>query len=184
MPAIESTRERYERLTFLALLQALSQPGTVHTLSREVGETGMHAIAATLLDLETTFYTPDDVLRQNLTRLGSRPLPLPQADYLLFPRLMPGDLETLREASVGTLEYPDQAATLILGVTLDQGARLELSGPGVPGERTLQVAGLPAGLWQLRNQFSRYPLGWDLFLVDGLRLSGIPRSSQVRLQEE
>lgn len=65
--------------------------------------------------------------------------------------------------------------------------RLMLRGPGIapagriPSAATLQIAGLPLDLWRLRAERGPYPLGWDLFLVDGERVVGLPRTTQVEV---
>ncbi|MEC8196995.1 MAG: phosphonate C-P lyase system protein PhnH, partial [Pseudomonadota bacterium] len=70
---------------------------------------------------------------------------------------------------------------LVVRAALDQGANLRLTGPGI--ETTLEVAvgSLPVGFWELRRQRIRYPMGFDLFLVDGDRVLGVPRSTQVEV---
>ena len=68
---------------------------------------------------------------------------------------------------------------LIVRAQLTQGETLELSGPGIEQSRLLQIGGLPGGFWQLRRSLIRYPMGFDLLLVDGDCLVGIPRSTCV-----
>ncbi len=42
-------------------------------------------------------------------------------------------LRRLARAPVGTYQYPDESATLVVGCALGAGRELRLSGPGVPG---------------------------------------------------
>lgn len=82
--------------------------------------------------------------------------------------------------------YPDQAATLFVGCALGNAEAgesptiLKLTGPGIQGERYFRVSGLPAEFWALRERAARFPLGWDVFLVDATgKVIGLPRSTRI-----
>lgn len=173
-----NTQEARTRETFLALMWALSHPGRAHTLPQDAP---LHAIAETLLDLETSYYTPDADLSAALARTGARELEPDRAAYHFYPALTDDLLEIVRQASVGTMLYPDQAATLVIGCRFGSGRDLTLSGPGIPAGETvsIQVGHLPDGLWMLRDEKIHYPLGWDVFLIDGDQVVGLPRTTQV-----
>ncbi|MDX2163187.1 MAG: phosphonate C-P lyase system protein PhnH [bacterium] len=169
--------EARARETFLALMWSFSYPGRVYSLPD--GKTAVESIAETLLDLETSFYTPDSALEPALSRHSARSLPPQTAAYHFYPHLRTADMETVESASIGTLLYPDRAATLFIGCTLDAGETLTLSGPGVNGSLSVHVSGLPDEFWALREKRRRYPLGWDMYLIDDLRVIGLPRSVQI-----
>jgi alpha-D-ribose 1-methylphosphonate 5-triphosphate synthase subunit PhnH len=166
--------EALARETFLALMWSLSYPGRVYTIP---DANPFMAIAHTLLDLETTFFTLDVDLAGQLAATGARGLPVDEAAYHFYPVL--NDLDTVRQASVGTMLFPDRAATLVIGCRLESGQSLRLSGPGVDGQRAVQVGGLPAAFWSLRQKVNQYPLGWDIYLIDGQRVIGLPRTTMV-----
>ncbi len=174
---IFTAEEAAHRETFLALMWALSYPGRAQTLpSREP----LVAIGVALLDLETSYYTPNSALDSLLRQTTALPAPIASADYIFYPALTAADLDTLRQASIGDMLFPDRAATLILGCSFDNvGITLKLSGPGIKASTTVRVGGLPIAFWQLREQSRCYPLGWDIFLVDGDQVIGIPRSSTL-----
>jgi alpha-D-ribose 1-methylphosphonate 5-triphosphate synthase subunit PhnH len=163
--------------TFQALMWALSYPGREQTLPDHTP--AFDLIAATLLDLETTYFAPNAALAAQLARSGARPKAVSDAAYHFYPAIDTAALDLIRAASVGTLTYPDSAATLILGCTLGTGQALQFTGPGVRATITVHVGGLPDRFWALRREASRYPLGWDIFLVDGQRVMGVPRSTVV-----
>lgn len=163
--------------TFQALMWALSYPGRYQTLPASAP--AFDLIAETLLDLETTYFTPDVALAAQLARSGARPKAVSEAAYHFYPQADDAMLDLIRVASVGTLPYPDSAATLIIGCALNSGQSLRLTGPGVKTTITAHVGGLPDGFWALRRDASRYPLGWDIFLVDGQHVMGVPRSTVV-----
>lgn len=174
------TQEARANTTFRALLWALSHPGSIQTIS--AGEAGMLAIAEALLDLETSYYSPDPELHSQLFRTGARPRSATEAAYQFYPSLGDADLETLQHAPIGSYGYPDAAATLIIGCRFGAGRPLVLRGPGINGETELRVDQMPASLWQLRAETGRYPLGWDMFLCDGNRMVGLPRTTTLEVR--
>ncbi len=171
-----TSAEARARETFLALMWALSYPGRSKRLSTSSPYADM---GAALLDLETSFYTPDAELETVLRHTGARSLPSGRAAYHFYPALTVDHLGELKNASVGTMQYPDQSATLVIGCTLGQGSTVDLSGAGIQGVYTITIGGIPAEFWTLRQQIIRYPLGWDIFLVSGQDVIGIPRSTRI-----
>ncbi len=175
--------EKVNRETFLALMWAFSYPGRVQTLTVSPNES-LVAIGAALLDLETNYYTPDADLDTRLSHTTARTAPIENAEYIFYPSLNDADLTTIAQASIGEMLFPDRAATLIIGATFGAGVSMQLSGPGIQGSATVQIGGLPAGFWALRERTRRYPLGWDIFLIDGANVLGIPRSTAIMLIDE
>ena len=194
---LSTPTENAARVTFTQLLWALSYPGRRMRLPGSPTATAQAAtfnscvaIGNTLLDLETSFFTPDAELSHALTRTGARNVTAPDAAYHFYPDLSHTQqistfLAHAREASVGTLLYPDQAATLIVGCKLDAGSTfgdtLRLRGAGIASETLLTVGGIPAAFWQLREERVLYPIGWDLFLVDGDQVVGLPRTTLIEV---
>ena len=90
----------------------------------------------------------------------------------------------LEQASVGDYLYPDRSATLVIGCKWKDptGARLRLSGPGIPQQTRVQIGGLPDAFWSLRERSSRYPLGWDIYLLSGRYVIGLPRTTRVEME--
>jgi alpha-D-ribose 1-methylphosphonate 5-triphosphate synthase subunit PhnH len=176
--------EQESRDTFLALLHASSRPGTIHNLSADAYPQycypqNFSAIANTLIDLETTFYAHDDVLAMKLRRSGARPADLKDANYVMFPSIGKQELDLVKHANIGSMMYPDQSASIYIGCQLHGGTALELTGPGIDGKQAIQVNGIPAAFWTLREEAADYPLGWDVFLIDGDQVIAILRSTKV-----
>lgn len=84
--------------------------------------------------------------------------------------------------SLGTDSYPDRAATLILPVaSLEGGAPLTLTGPGIETTRQLGPRGLPEGFLAARAaNAALFPRGHDLVLVCGEELVALPRTTRIR----
>lgn len=193
---VYTPQEALTRESFLALMWALSHPGHKQKLpsSELIEQPGIFGaclkIGATLLDLETSYFTPDDALAEQLKRTTARALPAERAAYHFYPMLTGDGLTFVELAGVGTAQYPDQAATLIIGCTFegDALANFTLSGPGIngqTGQNRLRVGGLPDAFWALRRLAARFPLGWDVFLVDAAgQVVGLPRSTRIERATE
>jgi alpha-D-ribose 1-methylphosphonate 5-triphosphate synthase subunit PhnH len=176
-PPLYTPAEALARETFLALMWSLSYPGRVHNLPAQVPP--FAAISETLLDLETSFFTNEPSLRETLARHGARALDAASAAYHFYPVLTDADRDALQQASIGTLLYPDRAATLIIGCWLEQGETCTVTGPGIDGSISMRIGGIPSAFWTIREQRRRYPLGWDVLFVQGSRVIGLPRSTTI-----
>lgn len=172
--------EALQHAAFTALMWALSYPGRPQRLPA-AGPAAFALIGETLVDLETGYFTPDAALSAALARTGGRLLPPGRAPYHLYPRLDEATLAQLAAAPAGTHLDPDLGATLVLGCALGEGPELTLMGPGVARAITLRAGGLPPGLWRLRGALA-YPLGWDMLLVDGDQVVGLPRTTAVEVR--
>lgn len=176
--------ERRTRHTFHALMWALSYPGQSFDLLAS-GADAIRDIADSLLDLETSFYCEDEALMPILNHTGARHLSSDRAAYHIYPILTDEQLATVKQANIGTLAYPDEGTTLLIGCQLGVGATLTLEGPGInPAEtRQIQVQGVPRAFWDLRERAIRYPRGWDVYLIDGASLVGLPRTTRIIIEE-
>jgi alpha-D-ribose 1-methylphosphonate 5-triphosphate synthase subunit PhnH len=87
---------------------------------------------------------------------------------------------------LGSDEAPQDGGTLIVELPVSSAAptqRLLLRGPGVQGERLLDVAGVPAAFWQHRVALqTQFPRGFDLLLARERDVIAIPRSTRVEMR--
>ncbi|MCS7072759.1 MAG: phosphonate C-P lyase system protein PhnH [Anaerolinea sp.] len=170
--------ERRMRESFLALMNAFAHPGRQFLLPDSGDPFAL--IAETLLDLETSAYTPHESLGGMLAATGARLLPPAAAAYHFYSTADQAALDGIAAASTGTLTHPDTAATLIVGgCSFAGGDPWLFSGPGIHGRIAIQLGGLPDPFWALRAARSRYPLGWDIYLVSGRAVIGLPRTTVV-----
>jgi alpha-D-ribose 1-methylphosphonate 5-triphosphate synthase subunit PhnH len=81
----------------------------------------------------------------------------------------------LGDYPLGTAEYPDRSATLIVecGRLDSEGARL--TGPGIRDAARLSLPEVAAFAANARH----FPLGLDFFLTAGDRVAGLPRTTKV-----
>jgi alpha-D-ribose 1-methylphosphonate 5-triphosphate synthase subunit PhnH len=189
-----------EQQTFRALLDCMALPGKVASLDWVPRDDGPWAAAVAclqaLVDHEVDFAVlasdprPQELL---LRRTGSRTVPVSQARYLLADEA--NALDALRAASTGTIDYPEEGATVVVlcsrlevGAGLPSagkgrlgGAVLELSGPGIESTARLTVHGLPPGVFSLLAERNRaFPLGIDLVLASAEgAIACVPRTAAV-----
>ncbi len=84
-------------------------------------------------------------------------------------------LQPVSRFAIGTAEYPDRAATLIVEMPglAPEGAMLR--GPGINGTARLSLPEVAA----FRANRALFPLGFDAIFTCGDRLAGLPRSTLV-----
>jgi len=163
--------------TFEALMWALSRPGTVQVLPAP----GMAGIAETLLDRECAAFCDDPALAGAIASFGAALVPVAGADHA-FLALADGEgLARLAAVPVGSDLYPDGGATVVAQARFGVGQRLRLTGPGIETFTDIAVGGLAGGIWPLRAARCRYPAGFDLFLICGAQVIGLPRSTHIEV---
>jgi alpha-D-ribose 1-methylphosphonate 5-triphosphate synthase subunit PhnH len=185
---------------FRTVLDAMARPGTVATLPAAddrcplADYRPLAAVARALLDHEVGFaVAPGDdeageLARYLVAATGSRPVAPGEADYAIARAPLPRGL--LTSLKRGTLTFPDEGATLLVltpdFARPDAGPVATLTGPGIPGARTVRLAGLTAqDLAERRVANAEFPRGIDLLLIDPLgRVSCLPRTTGVRIENE
>lgn len=162
--------------TFEALMWSMARPGEVRVLP----EPGLIGLIETLVDIECAVFADGALLRQRAAGTGALLAADPsEADHVFLDSLegMEALLPRLRR---GSALYPDDGATLAANVAHGSGHRLRLTGPGIEGTRDIAL-GISPAFWGLRAQLCIYPEGFDLLLVDGPSVIGIPRSTKVEV---
>ena len=161
--------------TYEALMWALSRPG----LPRALPSVGQDGIIAALIDRECEVYADKEGLAQIAAQTGAH-LVAPEAADHLFLSLAP-EPSLLSKIRQGSDMYPEDGATLIIPASLASGTRLRLTGPGVDGHVDVSVGGVPPAVWLMRQQIMRYPMGFEVFLIDGDQVIGLPRSTEIEV---
>jgi alpha-D-ribose 1-methylphosphonate 5-triphosphate synthase subunit PhnH len=187
--ALDPVRET--QLTFRVLLDAMARPGTVRQLPVAAEGAPLNpwlaAVLLTLLDHEVglavePFLNAEAVERYVRQRTAARQVSVAQADFVVaaWDSLDPALPPRLRQ---GTLEYPNDSATLVILVPplgADTGVRLGLAGPGVPVGFETRIAGLTPALLAARDDAAEYPCGIDLILIDPSgQVAALPRSTAI-----
>lgn len=163
--------------SYEALMWALARPGTIRTLP----EPGMEAIAETLIDRECRVFSQDAALLPAIAATGATIAPAEAADHAFLSPDGTAGLSALSLLPVGSHAYPDEGATIFAAARLGEGRRLRLSGPGIETTVDAMVGGLPDEIWAIRSARCVYPTGFELFLIDGDRVLGLPRSTTIEV---
>ncbi|WP_461208677.1 phosphonate C-P lyase system protein PhnH [Desulfocurvus sp. DL9XJH121] len=182
---------RHAGALFRALLNAMARPGTIHPLPvRPGGHGGLGpataAVLLTLADFTTPLWlspeadTPEAraFLRFHCnSRITGDP---GEAAFAVLDGHAP--LPDLDFFSLGDEAYPDRSTTLILRVAkLAEGpGGLRLSGPGIKGEKRLDVPGLSPA-WAASHQANRalFPMGLDTVFAGPGSLCCVPRTTRI-----
>lgn len=163
---------------FRAIMDAMARPGRIVTvdLARAPGCSPAAAAALlTLCDGETPLHlaAPAEGLRDWVAFHCAAPdAPKERCLFALGPWRA---LAPLDPYPVGTPDYPDRSATLIVEMPALTADGPTLRGPGIDGAATLSLPDADA----LRLNHARFPLGLDLILCAGDRLACLPRSTEV-----
>ena len=181
---------------FKTVIKALSMPAKILDLpfpaDAEEFFDPLIQVLKPLLNGKTTFCLTR--ASQNLqlerflrTTTGSRLSDPCHADFFVAPSGKSfGEVLALKR---GSLDCPEQGATVLYGVELLEGdsyaeSGLRFSGPGVDGFAEPLIRGLPfKELLFLKKTNQEFPLGIDALFVDrNGRLMGLPRSTRIEVR--
>ena len=174
-PAMDSAR------AFRAVMTAMARPGTIHRLDGATPPAPLSpaagAVLLTLCDADTPVHlagaTDCPAVRQWIAfHIGA---PISGAADCTFALGRWEDLDHDRYP-VGTPEYPDRSATLIVETDRLTAEGARLAGPGIRDTATLS---LPESDLLSRNR-TLFPLGLDLILACGAQVAAVPRTIRVQ----
>ncbi|UWQ90358.1 phosphonate C-P lyase system protein PhnH [Rhodobacteraceae bacterium M382] len=165
---------------FRAALSVMARPGNIETIQGAQAPAPMSRAAATLLltlcDQDTRLFLADgfdtpDIRNWVAFHIGA-PIVEPDSAQFAVGRWSGLPLPLL---PIGTPEYPDRSATVIVEVEHlnQQGARL--TGPGIREAANLS---LPETAAFVANR-ALFPLGLDFYFTAGSSLAALPRSTRV-----
>ncbi|WP_120634382.1 phosphonate C-P lyase system protein PhnH [Ruegeria sp. EL01] len=169
---------------FRAAMTVMARPGEIRRLTGSEPPAPLSVAAGTLLltlcDPETKVHlagaTDTYTVRKWLTfHTGAPFVPASEADFAVGTWDALGPLNAYR---IGTPEYPDRSATLIV-----EGDRLHqrnavLKGPGIKDVAHLSLPDIGA----MQANAALYPLGCDFFFTSGDQIAALPRSTHIRAE--
>ncbi len=173
---------RQSAVAFRACLTALSRPGHIQDLAFASPPAPMSVaaggLALTLLDGTTPVHLAGALdcapVRDWLTfHTGA---PLVGASDAVFAFGTFDDLLPLDRFAIGTPEYPDRAATLVIELPALHPTGAHLTGPGIKDHALLSLPTIAP----FQANHALFPLGFDAFLTCGDQIAGLPRSTNVR----
>lgn len=167
---------------FRAALNVMARPGTTETVGGASAPAPVSVAAAVLLltlcDAETpVFVAPSHASPEFAAWLAFHTgAPIVTPDRAVFAI---GDWDSLSPFDpymIGTPEYPDRSATLIVDGDMGLFAQKAiLSGPGIRDTAEIALPDLAA----FQANRSLFPLGLDFYFTQGNALRAMPRSSKV-----
>jgi alpha-D-ribose 1-methylphosphonate 5-triphosphate synthase subunit PhnH len=180
--------------TFRAVLDAMAAPGTVRPIAATLAPpsplaAAAAAVALTLCDHDTPVWLDaalggsDAVGAWLRLHCGCRLVSEPRDAVFAFIGAL-RELPPIDTFHVGTPDYPDRSATLVIQVeSLRAGPPLALSGPGIRDRQVVRATGLPDDMpARLAANRALFPRGVDFILVSANEIAALPRS--VRLASE
>lgn len=199
-PEMETDIVRATQHIYRRLVDAMSHPGhrwqliphPLMSIEQNQNPTWMASVLLTLVDHEMTLHVVESAdstdLRNIMTRrTRATEVPMSEADFVAadMASFDPDSMTTMKR---GTLDYPDDGASIVLQVeslTATGGPSIALTGPGVKGEVVLPLGELTTGFIAARNEVTQdYPLGIDVIVVDrsGLVMA-LPRTTSVSVRD-
>ncbi|PSL17520.1 phosphonate C-P lyase system protein PhnH [Shimia abyssi] len=166
---------------FRAAMNAMARPGKIEVVAGAVPPAPMSAAAGVLLltlcDPETPVYLAGahdcEAVRQWIAfHVGA---PLIRPERAVFALGTWDALAPLDQFAIGTAEYPDRSATVIVEQLELVAEGAVLRGPGIKDTARL---GLPDVSVFQRNAMM-FPLGLDFFFTAKDRLVALPRTTKV-----
>ncbi|WBL33184.1 phosphonate C-P lyase system protein PhnH [Sinirhodobacter sp. HNIBRBA609] len=174
-PAAQSAR------AFRACLEAMARPGRIQPITGAAPPAPISpaagAVLLTLVDTTTPLYLAPghdtQATRQWIAfHCGA---PIVSAEEAAFALGAWGALHPVSRFAIGTADYPDRAATLIVEMPAATPPSARLTGPGI---ETCHEACLPEIAAFVANR-TQFPLGFDCYFTAGSQLWALPRSTNV-----
>ena len=178
-PATHSAR------AFRSIMEAMARPGTLQNVDGATPPAPLSPAAAavllTLSDTETPVFLAGDTNCEAVQawlafHTGA---PLVGPSDCMFAVGTWNALSPLSAYPIGTSEYPDRSATLIVECSDLTNSGANLTGPGIKDKATLSLPEAKA----FQTNRALFPLGLDFIFTSGDCLASLPRTTDVRCLE-
>ncbi|MEO0939116.1 MAG: phosphonate C-P lyase system protein PhnH [Pseudomonadota bacterium] len=174
-PAIQSAH------AFRSVMQAMARPGTIHEVTGAEPPAPLSpaagAVLLTLCDADTPVYLAGsadcDPVRAWLAFHTGAPLTGPS--HCMFAVGTWDALPPLPAFPIGTPEYPDRSATLIVERAELRQSGAMLTGPGIKDSAQFAVPDVAT----FSANTALFPLGLDFIFTSGTQVAAVPRSTHV-----
>ncbi|MEL7211939.1 MAG: phosphonate C-P lyase system protein PhnH [Pseudomonadota bacterium] len=166
---------------FRSVMEAMARPGTLQPLSGAEPPAPLSAAAGavllTLCDTDTPVFLAGDADRAEVRdwlafHTGA---PLAGPSHCMFAVGAWGALLPLSAYPIGTSEYPDRSATLIVDMPKLTASGALLRGPGIKETAALSLPDIEA----FQSNHALFPLGLDFIFTCEDQVAALPRSTEV-----
>ena len=166
---------------FRTVMQAMARPGQIHQITGAAPPAPLSIAAGTLIltlcDPGTPVFLAGDhdcaAIRDWVTFHTGAPFSGPKDCSFAI-----GSWDALLPVSaypIGTADYPDRSATLIVELPELSASGPTLRGPGIKDSAALSLPESAA----FQANARAFPLGLDFYFTAGARLAALPRSTRV-----
>ena len=166
---------------FRSALEALARPGRVQRLAGAEPPAPLSVAAGTLLltlcDTTTPVYlapSHDTAATRGWIAFHCG-APIVAAEAAAFAVGAWEELQPVTRFVIGTPEYPDRSATLIVETDGLAPPNARLTGPGIERSHPARLPEIAA----FQANRAAFPLGFDCYFCAGAEVIGLPRSTQV-----
>jgi alpha-D-ribose 1-methylphosphonate 5-triphosphate synthase subunit PhnH len=174
---------------FRVVMEALARPGEIKTLRGVTAPAPLAPAAAALVQCLADYETPiwlDPPLAE-VPSVGEwirfqtgAPLVTEPHDAAFALIGDPLAMPDFFQFALGSEEYPDRSATVIVQIERFGGRALAMEGPGIKGVRSFTAEPLPDDFVdRLRANRELFPRGVDLVMVAGEQVVALPRSIRI-----
>lgn len=172
--------------SFRKIMNVMARPGIIEELCVAVPpaplSTAAGSLLLTLCDAQTPIYLAgkfdNAAIKQWITFHCNSPFS--DAENSMFALGAWEDLQPLHDFPIGTPEYPDRSATLIVEMEDLTAGGAELSGPGIKDTHQLSLPEVTA----FQKNAMLFPLGLDFYFTSGEKIAALPRTTKVKLSAE
>lgn len=166
---------------FRAVMEAMARPGTLREIAGATPPAPLSPAAGaailTLCDTDTPLHlagsADTEAVRAWVAFHTGAPFAGPENCTFAVGRWEA--LAPLSAYPVGTPDYPDRSATLIVECTTLAAEGAALSGPGIRDRAALSLPEVAA----FRDNHARFPLGLDFLFTCDTSIAALPRSTRV-----
>ncbi|MDA8746968.1 phosphonate C-P lyase system protein PhnH [Litoreibacter sp.] len=165
---------------FRQIMNVLAHPGDIAKISGAAPPAPMSVAAGTailtLCDPETPIFLAPSIDTRDIcdwiTFHTGAPIVVAEKAQFALGRW---DELPITAFQIGTPEYPDSSATLIVEMDEIVAKGATLRGPGIKDSATLSLPEIEA----FQKKAKLFPLGLDFFFTEGCRIAGLPRTTKV-----
>ena len=170
---------------FRSIIQAMAQPGSIHTLLGATPPAPLSVAAGTAIltmcDTDTPIYLAGkfdcpDVRNWITFHTGA---PITHAANCKFAIGRWEELLPVTAYPIGTSEYPDRSATLIVETDTLCQTGFTLKGPGIQETALLSLPNIEI----IKSNHALFPLGLDFLFTCEVNVAALPRSIEVSLSD-